>query len=138
MKFQNLFKSPTINLNVFVAYIFNIGWILSFIFLRPYLIETGGEFDYTMDTYPGLALFDELLLISLLLYIFTIITIFILTRFKHLNLYKKLQSLTNKLILNKFYNFYLKIGLIFIFSPILFIIFVILSVTYFIYTYKPV
>ena len=138
MKFQNLFKSPTTNLTVFVAYIFNIEWILSFIFLRPYLIETCGEFDYSMDTYPGLALFDELLFTSLLLYIFIIIIIFILTRFKHLNWYRKLKNLTNKLILNKFYNIYLKIGLIFIFSPIFFIIFVILSVTYFIYTYKPV
>lgn len=90
-----------------------------------------------MDTYPGLALFDEILLISLLIYIFTIIIIFILTRFKHSNLYNKLQNLTNKLILKKIYNFYFKIGLIFIFSPIIFIIFVMLSVTYFIYTYNP-
>lgn len=137
MKIQNLYKSPTINLFILVAYIFNTGWVLSFIFLRPYLINTLGEFDYSMDTYPGLALFDEILLISLLIYIFTIIIIFILTRFKHSNLYNKLQNLTNKLILKKIYNFYFKIGLIFIFSPIIFIIFVMLSVTYFIYTYNP-
>lgn len=137
MKIQNLYKSPTINLIILVAYIFNTGWVLSFIFLRPYLINTLGEFDYSMDTYPGLALFDEILLISLLIYIFTIIIIFILTRFKHSNLYNKLQNLTNKLILKKIYNFYFKIGLIFIFSPIIFIIFVMLSVTYFIYTYNP-
>lgn len=137
MKIQNLYKSPTINLIIFIAYIFNTGWVLSFIFLRPYLINTLGEFDYSMDTYPGLALFDEILLISLLIYIFTIIIIFILTRFKHSNLYNKLQNLTNKLILKKIYNFYFKIGLIFIFSPIIFIIFVMLSVTYFIYTYNP-
>lgn len=137
MKIQNLYKSPTINLIILIAYIFNTGWVLSFIFLRPYLINTLGEFDYSMDTYPGLALFDEILLISLLIYIFTIIIIFILTRFKHSNLYNKLQNLTNKLILKKIYNFYFKIGLIFIFSPIIFIIFVMLSVTYFIYTYYP-
>ncbi len=137
MKIQNLYKSPTINLIILIAYIFNTGWVLSFIFLRPYLINTLGEFDYSMDTYPGLALFDEILLISLLIYIFTIIIIFILTRFKHSNLYNKLQNLTNKLILKKIYNFYFKIGLIFIFSPIIFIIFVMLSVTYFIYTYNP-
>ena len=138
MKIQNLYKSPTINLIILIAYIFNTGWVLSFIFLRPYLINTLGEFDYSMDTYPGLALFDEILLISMLIYIFTIIIIiFILTRFKHSNLYNKLQNLTNKLILKKIYNFYFKIGLIFIFSPIIFIIFVMLSVTYFIYTYYP-
>ena len=137
MKIQNLYKSPTINLIILIAYIFNTGWVLSFIFLRPYLINTLGEFDYSMHTYPGLALFDEILLISLLIYIFTIIIIFILTRFKHSNLYNKLQNLTNKLILKKIYNFYFKIGLIFIFSPIIFIIFVMLSVTYFIYTYNP-
>lgn len=137
MKIQNLYKSPTINLIILIAYIFNTGWVLSFIFLRSYLINTLGEFDYSMDTYPGLALFDEILLISLLIYIFTIIIIFILTRFKHSNLYNKLQNLTNKLILKKIYNFYFKIGLIFIFSPIIFIIFVMLSVTYFIYTYNP-
>ena len=137
MKIQNLYKSPTINLIILIAYIFNTGWVLSFIFLRPYLINTLGEFDYSMDTYPGVALFDEILLISLLIYIFTIIIIFILTRFKHSNLYNKLQNLTNKLILKKIYNFYFKIGLIFIFSPIIFIIFVMLSVTYFIYTYNP-
>ena len=138
MKIQNLYKSPTINLIILIAYIFNTGWVLSFIFLRPYLINTLGEFDYSMDTYPGLALFNEILLISLLIYIFTIIIIiFILTRFKHSNLYNKLQNLTNKLILKKIYNFYFKIGLIFIFSPIIFIIFVMLSVTYFIYTYNP-
>ena len=110
MKIQNLYKSPTINLFILVAYIFNTGWVLSFIFLRPYLINTLGEFDYSMDTYPGLALFDEILLISLLIYIFTIIIIFILTRFKHSNLYNKLQNLTNKLILKKFIIFILKLA----------------------------
>ena len=136
MKLKNLITSPSINIIVFLAYIFTFGWIISFIFLRPYLIKTEGKFDYSMDMYPGVYTFESILLKSLLVYIILIVLFLLLSKFEYLFINLRVQNYINKVVFNKFYNYFFKLGIILIFSPVIYIIIVFLYAIYLVQSYS--
>ncbi len=121
MIFKNLYKYISFRLISFIAYIFTVIWLFYFCILMPYLIKSGGKFNYVLDTYPGLITFEDILFKTFLVYIFLIFLLLFCAKIEKKNVIDK------KINIKKIYFVVFLIGLFLIFSPLYIIIVYILE-----------